>query len=168
MKDAECAELKEKSNFRFFRFLFFELWPRLNSKYGQFLMNFHYNSRKKNRDFFVRFSFVSESLTTIWTKKSKRLFLREGGGGLQIINQERALVLSFVFCTSIFRTFFRSLISNIYYFFIWYIILLAYVFSYWHIQLHLLFCYIGKEKFAYDMWASHFSTNLIQLVKTSC
>ena len=24
MKDAECAELKEKSNFRFFRFLFFE------------------------------------------------------------------------------------------------------------------------------------------------
>ena len=25
MKDAECAELKEKSNFRFFRLLFFEL-----------------------------------------------------------------------------------------------------------------------------------------------
>ena len=36
MKDAESAESKEKSNFRFFRFLFFELWSFLYSNLPNF------------------------------------------------------------------------------------------------------------------------------------
>ena len=42
MKDAECSEMKEKSNISFF-----ELWLFLDSKYGQFSMNFHDYSRTK-------------------------------------------------------------------------------------------------------------------------
>ena len=37
MKDAECTELKEKSNIRF---LFFELWSFLAIFVPRFLMNF--------------------------------------------------------------------------------------------------------------------------------
>ena len=49
MKDAECSEAKEKSNFRF---LFFELWSFLYPKYGKFLMNLN-DSSKKNRNIFI-------------------------------------------------------------------------------------------------------------------
>ena len=73
MKDVECSEMNEKSNFRFFRSLFFELWTFLYAKYGLFSMNFHGNSKKKICNFSFRFSFVSERFSTIWIKKSKRL-----------------------------------------------------------------------------------------------
>ena len=66
MKGAECSETNEKSNIRFFRYLFFKIWSFLYSKYGQFSMNFHNNSNKKNVNFFSRFSFVSERFSTIW------------------------------------------------------------------------------------------------------
>ena len=36
MKDAELAKLKEKSNFRFFLFLYFELWSFLYSNHSNF------------------------------------------------------------------------------------------------------------------------------------
>ena len=67
MKDAECSETNEESNFRFLQLL----------KYGKFSMNFHHNW-KKNRTFFFSY-FIRFS--TIWNKKSKRLFLRGRGGG---------------------------------------------------------------------------------------
>ena len=38
MKDAECAKMNEKS---IFRYLFFELWSFLYSKYGKFSIYFH-------------------------------------------------------------------------------------------------------------------------------
>ena len=47
MKDAECAEINGKS---IFRFLFFELWSLLYSKYGQFSINLHHNSKNKKSD----------------------------------------------------------------------------------------------------------------------
>ena len=44
MKDVECSESNDKSNFRF---LLFELWSYFYSKYGQFLMTSHDNSKTK-------------------------------------------------------------------------------------------------------------------------
>ena len=76
MKDAECSEMKEKSNFRFF-----ELWLFLDSKYGQFLTNFHeYSKMRKIGNFFHLFHNVSQLFG------SKLLFLRGGHGGQQIVN----------------------------------------------------------------------------------
>ena len=54
MEDADSAELKEKLYFRFWRFLFFELWSFwyifvLESP--QFSMNFHDNSKNRNLKF---------------------------------------------------------------------------------------------------------------------
>ena len=41
MKDVECAELREKSFIRFFRFLFFELWliAFYNFRWHNFISN---------------------------------------------------------------------------------------------------------------------------------
>ena len=65
-RDAACAETNEKS---IVRFLFFEIWSFLYSKYGQFPMkNSKHNSNKEYEFFFS--SFIR--FTTIWTKKSNK------------------------------------------------------------------------------------------------
>ena len=63
MKYEESAESKEKSNFRFFRFLFFEYGHFLTifvTSYPQFLMNFRITRKikigKTGKLFFIRFS----------------------------------------------------------------------------------------------------------------
>ena len=48
MKDEDSAESIEKSNFRFFRYSFFEVWSFF-SKSCQFSIHFHDNSKNKNR-----------------------------------------------------------------------------------------------------------------------
>ena len=54
MKDAECAETNEKSIFVIFNFSDMAVFVII---IGQFLMNFHHNSKNKNRK--IDFSFVS-------------------------------------------------------------------------------------------------------------
>ena len=56
MEDRKLAEQKEKPIFRFFRFLFFELWSFFVTSSHQFLMNFHDNTKNINRK--MDFSFV--------------------------------------------------------------------------------------------------------------
>ena len=79
MKDAEWAESKEKS---YFRFLFFKLWSFLVIivlKSPQISMNFLDNSKNKNRN--VNFSFDSAHCASFMKMGSK---LRgEGRGGLR-------------------------------------------------------------------------------------
>ena len=58
MRDAECSEANEISNIRSFRFLLFELWLFVYTKYGQFSMYFHDITGKKLyffSPFFIRF-----------------------------------------------------------------------------------------------------------------
>ena len=59
MKDAEYAESKEKSNFRFFIFLVMVIFVL---KCPQFSMSFHDNMKNKNRK--NDLSFVSENCAT--------------------------------------------------------------------------------------------------------
>ena len=61
MNDAESVESKEKSNFRFSQFLFLEIWSFFVLKEPQFSMNFHDNSKNKNRKFFVLLFFILSS-----------------------------------------------------------------------------------------------------------
>ena len=57
MKDTESAESKEKSNFRFFQFLFFKLWSFLWHHHPNFQWIFHNLKNFKNVDlFFILFS----------------------------------------------------------------------------------------------------------------
>ena len=72
MKDAESAESKEKSNFRFFQFLFFEFWSFL---YPNFRWIFHNDS--KNKNWKKKISFYSAHCTS--SKKMGSNLRREGG-----------------------------------------------------------------------------------------
>ena len=77
MEDPESAESKEKSNFRFFRCLFFELWSLLFKSY-QFSMNLHDNSKNRNRK--IVFSFVSAHCASFIKVGSKLRGEGEGQG----------------------------------------------------------------------------------------
>ena len=85
LKVPESAESKEKSNWRFLRFLFFELWYFLRHHQLNFRWIFHDDSENKNRRMFLLFfSFYSEHSATSVKTGSK---LRErgiGGGGEEV------------------------------------------------------------------------------------
>ena len=80
MKDAECAESSEKS---IFRFLSFRVMVIFVLKSPQFSMNFHDNSKNKNRK--IDFSLDSAHYVSFIIKGEK---LR--GGGLHILSWERS------------------------------------------------------------------------------
>ena len=94
MKDRQSAEQKEEPNFRFFRFLFFELWPfqcNFFMSSPQFSMKFRDNSKNKNwRIFLLLFPFyLSHSARFL---KFPPLLRRGGeeGKGLHVRNQDTA------------------------------------------------------------------------------
>ena len=77
MEDVECSEMNEKS---IFSFLFFDLWPFLYSKYGQFLMNFHHNLKEKIRIFFFLFFIHFKMFLNYLDQKMKTALYEEVGG----------------------------------------------------------------------------------------
>ena len=90
MKGTECTESKDKSNFLFFRFLFFVLWLFL---YPNFRWIFHENSKNKNWKI-LKFDFSFDSAhCASFIKTGAKLkggsalnlmvgsFWRGGGGG---------------------------------------------------------------------------------------
>ena len=85
MKDAES---KEKSNFRFFRFLFFELSPEiLRRHHPNFRWFFHDNSKHKYRKKIVFFFSFSSAHSTSSMKTGSKL---KGHVTLHILNWEKA------------------------------------------------------------------------------
>ena len=70
MQDAVYSETNEKSNFTYFRFLFFELWSFLYSKYGPFSMNFTITREKKNLSEVI-FQVIVENSSKIGTMTSQ-------------------------------------------------------------------------------------------------
>ena len=62
-------------------------------KHLKIINNINYNT-KKEIFFIFRFSFVSDRFSIIWTKKSKRLFLREWGSAYQKSKLGKPLVVS--------------------------------------------------------------------------
>ena len=78
MEDAECAESKEKSNFRFFRFLFFRVMVIFVLKTPQFSIHFHDNSKNKNQ----KIDFLSDSTHCASLIKTG---IKLRGGGVYIV-----------------------------------------------------------------------------------
>ena len=86
MKDAESAESKEKSNFRFF----FSSCGHFCSKNCQFSMNLYENSENKNKkNQKIDFSFVSAHCASFMKVGSKR---RGEGGSMHILSSDRAQI----------------------------------------------------------------------------
>ena len=86
MRDAECAESKEKSHFRFFRFLFFKLQTFLFIfvlRNCQFSMNFHDKPKNKNQK--MNLSFYPAHCASFMKLEAKL-----GGEGLNILTQNRS------------------------------------------------------------------------------
>ena len=89
MKDVVCAEPREKLYIRFFRFLYFELQLFLViffTRNCQFTMNFHDNSKFKNRK--IDFSFDSANCVCI------SLF---GTGSIKFIDNNIWLIQSYCY-----------------------------------------------------------------------
>ena len=61
-------------------FVLLAKWIKKNHIFNDYISK---NINRKNRK--IDFLFVSEHYATIWTKKWKRLFLKEGGG-LNVVN----------------------------------------------------------------------------------